>query len=175
MSFRPVMIAALTLTVATGAACKGAADTPAAETAAAPAPSLPATTPITAATDCTPLASGVVTLDRQDALPDFLNDNLDQPVALRFTVARPTPDEEQAGFGADIDDGRLLVTYSSGLGEGGWEALAPEGAYREQGGGWAVDGVFVVRSGGMHQGIISYALETPATPPAPACANGATL
>ncbi len=171
MTFRPIAWSALTLALAAGAACRAPA------TAEAPdAPSAPVApaTPVTETTACTPVASGAVTLD-EETLPDFLSDNLDEAVALRITVARPTPAQEEAGSLADLNDDRLVLSYSAGLGEGGWEMLAPAGAYRTEGSGWAVDGMFVVRSGGMHQGIISYALETPATPAAPACATGVTL
>lgn len=39
------------------------------------------------------------------------------------------------------------------------EFLFPKGSYRYEHGSWHVDGYFIVRSGGMHQGVVSNAFE----------------
>ena len=75
--------------------------------------------------------------------------NVDRIVRLRLAIAWPDDamTEEKDGF-------KRLVFWTRHD-----EFLFPAGAYRFQHGAYRVDGYFIARSGGVHQGIVSNAFE----------------
>ncbi len=79
------------------------------------------------------------------ALDDLACRNLDHIVHLKIVVDWPSPkiDQEETGF-------KRLVFWNDKA-----EFLFPNGTYTFQHGSYIINGYFIPRSGGMHQGVIS--------------------
>lgn len=105
-----------------------------------------------------PAVEGNVALTTVDAFSNAIDERLDNVIGLKVRIEPPSPAELRGGYYADADEGYLNVGLSAGVGEGGYEIIIREG-FRWEHGGWVVDGFYLVKSGGMHQGIISYGLD----------------
>lgn len=105
-----------------------------------------------------PVVEGGVTLATVDPFSTAIDNQMDRVIGLKVRIEPHTEAERQAGYYADADEGYLNVGFSAGLGEGGYEIIIRDG-FRWEHGGWVIDGFYLVKSGGMHQGTISYGLE----------------
>ncbi len=97
--------------------------------------------------------SGSVTVRNYVKLESFLSRNLDKIVGLKIyfdSASHPAP------LVAGVSEKRF-VAYKR-IPETTSEIVASDGFYWLHG-GYQFDGYFVVKSGGMHQGVISYGLQ----------------
>lgn len=78
--------------------------------------------------------------------------NLDRVIGLKISAE---PSDHASGFYCGVSD-RQFVTYMPPNAQ--TEIVANEG-FRWEHGAYVFDGFFLVKSGGMHQGTISYGLE----------------
>jgi hypothetical protein len=105
----------------------------------------------------TPAREKVTVRERQiedgkglDKLGDDLE--LDKIVGLKLYI---TPDETKERYGvSENEDLKALVVWGEN-----YEILFPRGSYRYEHGSYVVDGFFLPKNGGMHQGIVSIGLE----------------
>lgn len=88
-----------------------------------------------------------VTPEAVDNLTGIACRNFDKIVRLKIDVTWPveTGSAEPSGYE------RLIFATSDS------EFLFPKGTYTYMHGSWVVDGYFIVTSGGMHMGTVSYA------------------
>lgn len=91
---------------------------------------------------------------------DFVSDNTDKIVSVKIWVDAKKHDNKKGVLVADISQ-KQLVIYKTGMdGSGGdYDAeVVVNDNYRYEHGQYVIDGFFVIKSGGMHQGILSYGL-----------------
>jgi len=86
-----------------------------------------------------------------DKLGDAVD--LDTIVGLKLWIEPAEDDAVGYGTSTDDEDGRLTVWGEH------YEINIPKGAWRWEHGAYVVDGFFIPKSGGMHQGIVSMGLE----------------
>ncbi|GGD32784.1 hypothetical protein GCM10011335_39700 [Aureimonas glaciei] len=99
--------------------------------------------------------SGDVTAESYKGLETFLLNSMDTVVGLKISFPQ-SESVETGDLNASADDGKF-VAYLSGP-DSETEIVANEG-FSFQHGSHIFDGFFVVKSGGMNQGIISLFLE----------------
>jgi len=87
----------------------------------------------------------------------MIADNQDKIVGLQVNVAGGS-DEQFAKFGYLVSNDEPAYFLVSAGKDGGYEVLIKDG-YRWEHGGYVIDGFYLVKSGGMHQGTLSYGLE----------------
>jgi hypothetical protein len=133
----------------------GTSGTPASEAAH---PSVAATPPQSPPAKSVVLLTGSVDAANAAHFTKFVSDNLDAVVGVKIDVS-PSDDEdfERQRYLASADDDMLAIFKGDGE-HGGIEVVVPKGSYGWQHGHHTVDGFFVVKSGGMHQGTLSYGL-----------------
>lgn len=92
---------------------------------------------------------GEITSDNIADLGNLACRNHDKIVHLNMDIVWPenSTKVETNGF-------RRLIVYTDDI-----EYLFPYGSYEYQHGGYRIDGYFIVRSGGMHDGVTSDAFE----------------
>lgn len=95
--------------------------------------------------------SGEVDAAHADAFLAKVADHLDGIVGVQVWI-EPT-EEGDATYQVGQDDERLVVSNET------YELLAPKGAWRWEHGRYVVDGFFLVKNGGVHQGVSSLGLE----------------
>lgn len=104
-----------------------------------------------------PVYSGEVTADNAERLNAALANRVDTIVGLQVEVS-PTDDKSPAGYLVDqitADAGVFIsTTYPQG---GGVQINAPTAYWRH--GSYIIDGFYVVKYGGMAQGILGYQLK----------------
>lgn len=104
-----------------------------------------------------PVYSGGVTPENAERLTHALANRVDTIVGLKIDVA-PTDEKSPSGYLVDqiTDDGGVFIstTYSGG---GGVQINVPTAYWRH--GSYIVDGFYVVKYGGMGQGIMGYQLK----------------
>lgn len=61
-------------------------------------------------------------------------------------------------YSADLYEGDRLLIYATRPDQTGWELLVPKGSFGLDHGDYAVDGFFVVKTAGPHQGVLSLSL-----------------
>jgi hypothetical protein len=93
---------------------------------------------------------GGVSAENVDKFAEEISDHLDKIVGLKVSVEAG----DSGGMSAHVTEG-MLVVYRSG---GDFEIVANSG-YRYEHGAYVFDGFFIVKSGGMHQGVVSYGLQ----------------
>lgn len=104
-----------------------------------------------------PVYEGTVTPQNGERLTEMIGDNLDQVIGLRLAVEPTADGSSPFSVSATSDSEQYLLLSVYRPDEGGREILV-NGEYRWEHGMWIVDGFFLVRSGGMHQGVLSYGL-----------------
>lgn len=98
---------------------------------------------------------GAVTAANYTGLEAFLFNSLDTVVGLK--VAFPQGDTQEAGgLDAGESEGRFVAHLA---GPGGESEIVADKGFSFQHGSYVFDGFFVVKSGGMNQGIISLYLD----------------
>lgn len=118
-------------------------------------------TPVTASAQfkrTLPRAVGTVTADNAGRYTAFISERQDQLIAVKLTI-RPSTDADfqDKHYLASID-GDLLVVFKED-GEDSVEVVVAKDEARAVGGAYVLDGFYTVRSGGTHQGTLSYGLE----------------
>jgi hypothetical protein len=104
--------------------------------------------------------TGTVTAQNYPALAAFLQDRLDQVVAL--SVDFPANDVYAPGTLSAYKDGDLFLAYVAG--PGGSSQISAATGYLEEPGRFVFDRHYKVTYGGMGQGIVAVVLE-PTQPP----------
>lgn len=104
-----------------------------------------------------PVITGAPNFQNANRFIGAVSSRTDQIVGLKLRVEKNSSEVESAtGFSArQSDEGYLLISYYV---EGeGYEVLI-NGGYGWQNGGWDVDGFYIVKPGGSHQGQASFGL-----------------
>lgn len=96
--------------------------------------------------------SGYLTLKNYPTFEAFISSNFDNVVGLKFRVEKSNENDR---LQASDDNGKSLAIYLKG--EPAFEFVL-NNAFTFEHGGYVVDGFFLVKSGGMHQGTISLGL-----------------
>jgi hypothetical protein len=104
-----------------------------------------------------PLITGTATADNVEELMSAAGGACDSfiGVKVRFDPA-PADDDLQYSVSGDTEDDYLIVFRS---GDPTSTELVINGAFRWEQGAYVVDGFFLVKSGGMHQGVVSLGLQ----------------
>ena len=107
-----------------------------------------------------PKFTGTVSAANAVKLLDAVSDRTDKLVGLQVYV-EPSSDKtfSKTHYIASVDGGQFVLSKSEGNGGGGIEMVAPATEARWEHGGYVLDGFYLVKSGGLHQGIISVGLE----------------
>jgi hypothetical protein len=111
----------------------------------------PATTAPVAVMEPIPELHGPVTRANFDRFEAFVSSHLDRVIGLKVSF---DTDEKAKGLNASADGGQF-VTYVTPNTQ--TEIVANSG-YSFQHGSYVFDGFFIVKNGGMHQGVVSYGL-----------------
>ncbi len=85
----------------------------------------------------------------------FLLNSLDTVIGLKINVAS-SPDYNEGELSADTNNGQFVAYIAGPNNES--EVVATDG-FQYLHGDYVFDGFFVVKSGGMHQGVISLSLQ----------------
>jgi hypothetical protein len=96
--------------------------------------------------------TGYLTSENYHVFENMISDALDDVIGLKITVDK-SGDDDVLQAGASDDQ---LVVYLRGL--NGSSEFVVNGEYAYQHGMYVLDGFFLVKSGGMHQGIVSFGL-----------------
>ena len=104
-----------------------------------------------------PQLSGTLTESTYPEFEKFIDDHVNKVIALKITVQRSSSDA--APLQASAENGRLVVYLSSTLDEPSESEIVAGNGFSYQNGSYALDGLFTVNNGGMHQGVISYSLK----------------
>ena len=102
---------------------------------------------------------GMVDASNVERFLNAVGDNQDKIIGIRVAFDGMRPAKEPAnGYAADADDDQFVISYGT-LESPGIEMVAPKSEASWQHGSYVLDGFYVVKSGGMHQGTLSYGLE----------------
>lgn len=102
--------------------------------------------------------SGHVNARTANRFAQLISRNVDRVIGLKITVEpSDNSDSSRNGYIAEAD-GPQFVLSKSDLQNGGIEVVT-NGAVGRSGGMFMLDGIYVVKSGGMHQGIASFGLQ----------------
>lgn len=103
--------------------------------------------------------TGTVTADNAASFTEFVAKHQDKVIGLQVHVTPGTQADFTAKHYMAQTDDRLFVIFKRGDNNGGIEVVAPKGEAGWLHGDYVLDGFYVVKSGGMHQGTLSYGLE----------------
>ena len=103
-----------------------------------------------------PQLSGTLTESTYPEFEKFIDDHVNKVVGLKITVERSASDA--APLQASADNGQLVVYLNSTPDEPSESEIVAGNGFSYQGGSYILDGLFIVKNGGMHQGVISYSL-----------------
>jgi hypothetical protein len=104
-----------------------------------------------------PQLSGTLTESTYPEFEKFIDDHVNKVVALKITVERSVSDT--APLQADADNGQLVVYLNSTPDEPSESEIVAGSGFSSHNGSYVLDGLFTVKNGGMHQGVISYSLK----------------
>jgi hypothetical protein len=103
-----------------------------------------------------PQLSGTLTESTYPEFEKFIDDHVNKVVGLKITVERSASDA--APLQADADNGQLVVYLNSTPDEPSESEIVAGNGFSLHDGSFVLDGLFMVKNGGMHQGVISYSL-----------------
>lgn len=101
---------------------------------------------------------GEVTAKNYKALEKFVAKNLDKVVGLQIDVQHTGPNDASRLRADAGGDGQLAIYLSSTPQESTESEIVASDGYSFLHGSYVFDGFFPVKSGGMHQGAVSYGL-----------------
>lgn len=102
--------------------------------------------------------SGEVNERTADRFAQVISNNVDRVIGLKITVQPgDNSDFSRSGYLAEVDGPQFVLSKSDPQ-NGGIEVVT-NGAVGRSGGMFMLDGIYVVKSGGMHQGIASFGLQ----------------
>jgi hypothetical protein len=106
--------------------------------------------------------TGQVNVRTADRFLETVSRNMDKVIGLKVFVDPSTDAQfEKNGYLALYDDNERQLSVSKGppgVGGGGIEVVK-NGLIDRTMGFYVIDGFFIVKSGGLHQGIVSYGLQ----------------
>ncbi|MBL6458310.1 hypothetical protein JMJ55_23505 [Belnapia sp. T6] len=98
---------------------------------------------------------GALTQENFAQFEEFISDNLDKVIGLKLSAAANTG---RSGLQVTETNGQVAIYLPHDPKRVGSIEVVANSGYRWEHGGYVFDGFFLVKSGGMHQGIISYGL-----------------
>jgi hypothetical protein len=101
--------------------------------------------------------SGTLTESTYPEFEKFIDDHVNKVVALKITVQRS--DSDAAPLEASADNGQLVVYLNSTPDEPSESEIVAGNGFSYQHGSYVIDGLFMVKNGGTHQGVVSYSLK----------------
>jgi hypothetical protein len=101
-----------------------------------------------------PQLSGTLTESTYPEFEKFIDDHVNTVVALKITVQRS--DCDAAPLQASGDNGQLVVYLNSTPDEPSESEIVAGNGFSYQHGSYVIDGLFMVKNGGTHQGVVSY-------------------
>jgi hypothetical protein len=104
-----------------------------------------------------PQLSGTLTESTYPEFEKFIDDHVNKVVALKITVQRS--DSDAAPLEASADNGQLVVYLNSTPDEPSESEIVAGNGFSYQHGSYVIDGLFMVKNGGTHQGVVSYSLK----------------
>src|SRR5262249_49907802 len=104
-----------------------------------------------------PQLRGTLTESTYPEFEKFVDDHVNKVVGLKITVERSGSDD--APLQAAADNGQLVVYLKSTPDEPSESEIVAGNGFTYQNGVYVVDGLFIVKNGGTHQGIVSYSLK----------------
>jgi hypothetical protein len=104
-----------------------------------------------------PQLSGTLTESTYQEFEKFVDDHVNKVIALKITVQRSSSDA--APLQANADNGKLVVYLNSTPDEPSESEIVAGNGFSYQNGSYALEGFFIARNSGMHQGVISYSLK----------------
>jgi hypothetical protein len=111
------------------------------------------------ATQIIPRFVGQVDAANVESFLDVLTAHDDRIVGLQVTFDGRKIDPPPANGYAAYEDGGLFVVDYGTLASPGIELVAPEAQAHLRHGSYLLDGFYIVKNSGMHQGTLSYALK----------------
>ena len=103
-----------------------------------------------------PQLSGTLTETTYPEFEKFVDDHVNKVIGLKITVQRS--DSDAAPLQASADKEQLVVYLNSTPDEPSESEIVVGNGFSYQHGSYVLEGLFVVKNGGMHQGVISYSL-----------------
>jgi hypothetical protein len=100
---------------------------------------------------------GTLTESTYPEFEKFIDDNVNKIIGLKITVERSGSDA--APLQASADNGQLVVYLNSTPDESSESEIVAGNGFSYQHGSYVLEGLFMVKNGGMHQGVISYSLK----------------
>jgi hypothetical protein len=104
-----------------------------------------------------PQLSGTLTESTYPEFEKFIDDHVNKVIALKITVERSG--SEAAPLQANADNGQLVVYLNSTPDEPSESEIVAGNGFSYQHGSYVIDGLFTVKNGGTHQGVVSYSLK----------------
>jgi len=104
-----------------------------------------------------PQLSGTLTESTYPEFEKFVDEHVNKVIALKITVERSASDA--APLQADANNGQLVVYLNSAPDEPSESEIVAGGGFSLHNGSYVLEGLFTVKNGGMHQGVISYSLK----------------
>jgi hypothetical protein len=104
-----------------------------------------------------PQLQGTLTEDTYPDLEKFVDDHVNKVVGLKITVERSGSDA--APLQASEDNGQLVVYLKSTPDEPSESEIVAGNGFTFRNGSYVLDGLFMVKNGGTHQGVVSYSLK----------------
>ncbi|MGY8666717.1 hypothetical protein Q3C01_30785 [Bradyrhizobium sp. UFLA05-109] len=103
-----------------------------------------------------PQLLGMLTESTYPEFEQFVDDHVNKVIALKITIERSSSDA--APLQASADDGQLVVYLKSTPDEPSESEIVAGKDFSYRNGSYLLDGLFIVKNGGMHQGVVSYSL-----------------
>jgi hypothetical protein len=101
-----------------------------------------------------PQLSGTLTESTYPEFEKFIDDHVNKVVALKITVQRS--DSDAAPLEASADNGQLVVYLNSTPDEPSESEIVAGNGFSYQHGSYVIDGLFMVKNGGTHQGVPAF-------------------
>lgn len=100
---------------------------------------------------------GTLTESTYPEFEKFVDDHVNKVIGLKITVERSASDA--APLQASADNGQLIVYLNSTPDEPSESEIVAGNGFSSHNGSYVLDGLFIVKNSGMHQGVISYSLK----------------
>ncbi len=104
--------------------------------------------------------TGEVNAKTADRFLSTMANNVDKVIGVKVLV-QPSRDgeHERTGYLASYSDDQLAISKSDPKGMEGGTEVVKNGLVQRMMGGYSIDGMFIVKPGGLNQGIASFGLE----------------
>ena len=100
---------------------------------------------------------GTLTESNYPEFEKFVDDHVGKVIGLKIIVERTGSDA--APLQASADNGQLVVYLKSTPDEPSESEIVAGNGFTYHNGSYVIDGLFIVKNSGMHQGVVSYSLK----------------